>query len=172
MAARLKVYVSNLDGVHQWIVAARNQAQALKAWGVGQNLFAHGAAKITDDRAAVKAALAAPGRPLRRLAGSRSPFAEVEPRGDLAGWRAAAKAAGVTAEKMGSRAKPARARAPLEAAKKTLVDFEAEAAARRADVDRRRRSLEEEAAALDEMLGGERRRLETALEKARRAFEA
>ncbi len=172
MAAKLKVYVSNLDGVHQWVVAARNQAEALKAWGVGQNLFAHGAAKPTEDPAAVKAALATPGRPLRRLAGSRSAFAEVEPQGDLAGWRAAAEAAGVTAAKMGSRAKPARDSAPLEAAKKALVNFEAEAAARRADVERRRRSLENETKALEETLDGDRHRLEAAVEKARRAFEA
>ncbi|MGI8839219.1 MAG: hypothetical protein ACR2F8_00280 [Caulobacteraceae bacterium] len=172
MAAKLKVYVSNLDGVHQWIVAAANQGEALKAWGVSQNLFAHGAAKITDEAAAVKAALAAPGRPLRRLAGSRGPFAEAEASGDLAGWRAAAKAAGVTAAKVKSSVRPARDRAALDAAQAALADFETEAAARRADVDERRRSLENETRALEKTLAAERRRLETALEKARRAFEA
>ena len=66
---RLKTYEARLDGLHDYIVAARSQADALAAWDVRQDLFAQGAACVTEDSAAVKAALASPGDVLRRPAG-------------------------------------------------------------------------------------------------------
>jgi hypothetical protein len=70
---RLKVYRTAL-GFHESVVAAPNQRAALDAWGVSQNLFAEGAAEVEKDAAAVEAALAAPGQPLRRPLGSTGAY--------------------------------------------------------------------------------------------------
>ena len=71
--ARLKVYQAAF-GFHDSVVAAPNQAAALEAWGVRQNLFAEGYARLSDDAEAVEAALAHPRTPLRRAVGSKDPF--------------------------------------------------------------------------------------------------
>jgi hypothetical protein len=74
---RLKVYAARLDGLNDYVVAAANQAQALKAWDVHQNLFQEGLAAVTDDASAVKAALAKPGAVLRRPAKGTGGWVEV-----------------------------------------------------------------------------------------------
>lgn len=71
---RLKVFQAQF-GFYDTVVAAPSQAAALRAWGVNQNLFASGEAKITMDEAAIVAATAHPETPLRRAVGSREPFA-------------------------------------------------------------------------------------------------
>ncbi|MBV8682681.1 MAG: hypothetical protein JO111_07395 [Caulobacteraceae bacterium] len=73
MAARMKVYQASF-GFHESVVAAPNQKAALEAWGARQNLFAEGLARVTDDDAATKAALAHPGQPLRRPLGATGAF--------------------------------------------------------------------------------------------------
>jgi len=78
-ARRLKVFQAQI-GFYDTVVAAPNQTAALRAWGTHQNLFAGGQARITDDVDAVKAALANPEVPLRRVVGTENPF-ELEPRG-------------------------------------------------------------------------------------------
>ncbi len=70
---RLKVFQAAF-GFYDTVVAAPNQGEALKAWGVRQNLFAEGAARVVDDQEAVEAALAHPGAPLRRPIGSKDSF--------------------------------------------------------------------------------------------------
>ena len=75
MAGRkLKVFQAQF-GFYDTVVAAPSQAAALRAWGVNQNLFASGEAKITTDAAAVAVATANPETPLRRAVGSNDPFA-------------------------------------------------------------------------------------------------
>ncbi|MEO6340406.1 MAG: hypothetical protein ABIO39_10235 [Caulobacteraceae bacterium] len=75
MAGRkLKVFQAQF-GFYDTVVAAPSQAAALRAWGVNQNLFASGDAKVTTDEAAVAAATAHPEIPLRRAVGSSDPFA-------------------------------------------------------------------------------------------------
>ena len=71
---RLKVFQAQF-GFYDTVVAAPSQAAALRAWGVRQNLFAAGQARVTDDAQAVEAALAHPETPLRRAVGSFDPFA-------------------------------------------------------------------------------------------------
>lgn len=61
----LKVFVARI-GFHDVVVAASSQKAALEAWGVHANLFAQGAARITQEPELVAAALAQPGTPLRR----------------------------------------------------------------------------------------------------------
>ena len=75
MAVRkLKVFQAQI-GFYDTVVAAPSQAAALRAWGVNQNLFASGEAKVTTDKAAVTAATAYPETPLRRAGASTDPFA-------------------------------------------------------------------------------------------------
>ena len=71
---RFKVFQAQL-GFFETVVAAPSQAAALRAWGVHQNLFADGQARVTDDPQAVRSALAHPGVPLKRAVGSKDPFA-------------------------------------------------------------------------------------------------
>ena len=74
MAARkLKVFQAQF-GFFDTVVAASSQAAALRAWGIHQNLFASGEAKVTTDSAAIAAALKHPETPLRRAVGSNDPF--------------------------------------------------------------------------------------------------
>lgn len=73
-AQKLKVFQAQF-GFYDTVVAAPSQAAALRAWGIHQNLFASGQAKITTDEAAIAAATAHPEVPLRRAVGSTEPFA-------------------------------------------------------------------------------------------------
>lgn len=70
----MKVFQAQL-GFFETVVAAPSQAAALRAWGVHQNLFADGQARVTDDPQAIQAALAHPGVPLKRALGSKDLFA-------------------------------------------------------------------------------------------------
>lgn len=53
---RIKVYRTHI-GMRDWVVATSSQKAALEAWDVSRNLFANGEASVTDDPAAIKAAL-------------------------------------------------------------------------------------------------------------------
>jgi soluble cytochrome b562 len=125
---RLKVFQTQL-GFYDSVVAAPSQAAALRAWGVKQNLFADGQARIIDEPKAVAAARAHPETPLRRAVGSADPFV-LEPTGlpDIPDLprpeRAKARRAG----------KAARPTAPAD---RTALDA-AEAALRKLDDDRER----------------------------------
>ena len=70
---KLKVYQAPF-GFHELVVAAPNQAAALRAWGTRQNLFAEGLAKVATDAAAIAAALKHPETPLRRAVGTNDSF--------------------------------------------------------------------------------------------------
>ena len=70
---RLKVYESRI-GFYDTVVSAPSRAAALRAWGTHQNLFADGEAREAQDRQAIEAALAHPGLPLRRGAGTQDGF--------------------------------------------------------------------------------------------------
>ncbi len=166
MAARLKVYAASLDGLHEWVVAAPNQAEALAAWGVNQNLFQQGEARITDDPAAVKAATAAPGQVLRRPAGSKEAFKPAPVSGDLDAWNAAAKAAG---GKPATRRKSPDPKA-IRKAEAALDRFDAEAESRRAELAEKRGELDRQAARLERDLSEDRQALVDALDAARKAL--
>jgi hypothetical protein len=125
---RLKVFQAQF-GFYDTVVAAPSQAAALRAWGVHQNLFADGQAKITNDSKAVEAALAHPETPLRRAVGSHDPFA-VDPAG--------LPKIPVAPKKAEAPAKPkAKAGPPKPPADRTKLDA-AEKALRKLDDDRER----------------------------------
>ena len=121
MAARkLKVFQAQF-GFFDTVVAASSQAAALRAWGVHQNLFASGEAKVTTDSAAIAAALKHPETPLRRAVGSNDPFLLEPtslPKVPHAPKRATTKAAAKT--KAAAPSKPPADRSKLDAAEKAL----------------------------------------------------
>lgn len=90
MARSRKVYEAHL-GFYDTVVAAFSQASALAAWGSTTDLFRMGIARVTDDPAKVKAALAKPGLVLRRPAGSDIAFSENPPLPKISSGAAKAK---------------------------------------------------------------------------------
>jgi len=162
MAARLKVYATKI-GFHDVIVAAPNQKAALAAWDIRDNLFADGAAAVTKDPEAEKAALASPGRPLRRLAGSSDP------------WKAADQPSATPRLQAGGKARPRRApdRSRLDKAEAALAEAEAAAEAGRRRLDKERAAFERDQAKvreqLDDAVAAARRRAEAARTAFRKA---
>jgi hypothetical protein len=158
MARRLKTYTAEIDGLHQWIVAAPNQRAALDAFGLRQNLFAQGLAGETTEPELVKAAAGAGGQPLRRDKGGKGGF---EPAvSDVSDWSSALDAA-----KARPRPKPAPSRAALDRARAALGRLEAAA-------DEELQALEAERDAASARLEAARRRLDKRLDRARAAVDA
>ena len=156
--ARLKVFRTHL-GFYETVVAAPSQAAALKAWDVRQNLFAEGAAEITDDPDAVKAALASPEVPLKRAAGSKGAFA-TDPAAPTLPERAKAR-----------KARPKPDRRALDDAEAALASVEARQADELAELDARRHALEDELHTAQARLRTERKAADAAVEKARIAYQ-
>ncbi|MDB5440263.1 MAG: hypothetical protein JWM33_2690, partial [Caulobacteraceae bacterium] len=86
MASRLKTYWAQIDGLHDWAVAAPNQRAALDALGVNQDLFAQGEAGLSDDAAAIAGAQSHPGQAVRRKKGGKGEYDLAQSAG---GWEAA-----------------------------------------------------------------------------------
>lgn len=168
MAARLKTYAAEIDGLHEWIVAAPNQAAALEAFGVGQNLFAQGAARVETDPEKIKCALAHPGAPLRRLKGSSDPFGPVAANAP-SGWEAALEAAAKApkAKKAGKKAGKAAKPEPLPPSRRALDKAEAALAEVKTERDRALAEIEEERRALDEREAELKARFKTRVGKAK-----
>ena len=166
---RLKVFQAQV-GFYDTVVAAPSQAAALRAWGIHQNLFADGRARLTDDAKAIAAALRHPETPLRRAVGTNDPFA-IEPTG-LPKVPAAPK-------RPAERAAKAKPPPPMKRpADRSGLDA-AEAALRRVDEDRRqeeaafRRRQDDLDAARAEAQSGyvdQRARASAAVVEARKAY--
>lgn len=162
----MKTYEAEIDGLHQWVVAAPNQRAALDAFGVHQDLFAQGLARVTEDPAAMKAAQAAPLSPLRRAKGSKAPFRPVDAGGSDV-WRKAAEAG---AKSVAAQPKP-RSRARLDRAEQALAAFEARSEGERAQLLKARAELDARLATLQGRQDKGRARLAEAVERERRAYE-
>lgn len=165
----LKVYGATF-GFHDSIIAAPNQAEALAAWGVRQNLFAEGQAKVITDAKAVAAARAHPGQPLRRVAGTKDPF-EIDPTGLPKAPAPTRKAKAETA-KTAPPAKPRKPpdRAPLDRAEAKARELDAAWAREQDDLRRRREALDAEEAKARQAWIRNREAAGRALDKARRAY--
>ena len=171
MASRkLKVFQAQF-GFYDAVVAAPSQAAALRAWGVRQDLFASGEARVTEDDATVAAAIAYPETPLRRAVGSNDPF-QLEP-ANLPEVPDAPKRSKVRATP-----KPEAIAAPKPIADRTALDA-AELALRKLDdarkteeADLRRRQDELDAAKIagQRAYAEGRKAATTAISKARAAF--
>lgn len=195
--ARLKTYEAEIDGLHEWIVAAPNQRAALDAFGVHQDLFAQGLARVSKDEAATKQAEDHPGQPLRRPKGSSDAF-QVVRTGSLDVWELAAAAAAqhpamkaapagkpAPAPAKGKAAKPSKAPPPrppppakapsrtrLTKAEQALADFMARSEAEMAAVQQEIEELERRRTQLKVGHAARRARLAKELEEARADYRA
>jgi hypothetical protein len=160
MPRALKVFIAPL-GFFESVVAAPSKAAALRAWGVRQDLFASGEARLTTDQAAVKAATAHPGVPLKRPVGGDGAF-ELDPQLPRA---PAAKQGG-----RGARAKPKPDRARLDAAEARLLQAEDSRADGEAELRQRREALEAETAQAERRWAAAREQAEADVQRERRAF--
>jgi hypothetical protein len=140
--ANLKVFHSRL-GFFETVVAAPSQAAALRAWGVHQNLFSEGEARVSLDAAANKAALARPGEPLRRPVGTDVAFS-LQPEALPPIPRKRGKNDKGIRLRPSSRPKPDRR--DLDRAKAKLDDLEAERQNEETRFEQRQAALDEEKA--------------------------
>jgi len=170
---RLKVYQAQF-GFHDSVVAAPNQAAALAAWGMRQNLFAEGRAKLAEDPAAVEAALGHPETPLRRAIGSNDPFSLAPnlPRVPDPPKRPKPALKVVPKVKALEPAAAAPDRSEVDAAEKALTAINRRRLEDEADFQRRREALEAEEAASRRRWTADRKTAEARLDKARRAYRA
>jgi hypothetical protein len=158
---RLKVYAAEIDGLHEWLVAAPNRPQALEAFGIHQDLFAQGLAREETDPALIEQATKAPGVPLRRPKGSDAPFAPATGEAD---WSAAAP--------KGAKAKPKTKadRSGLDRAEARLAEIEDRHREAQADIAAERERLDGRATDEDKAHRKARAEAEQAVDEAREAF--
>lgn len=169
-ARQLKVYAAQI-GFFDTIVAAPNQAAALAAWGVRQNLFAEGRARVSKDEANADAALANPGVPLRRAIGSLDAFS-LEPALPRAPAAPGPPRLKVVAEAKGPAVKPRPDRSALARAERALAAVNQRRAEEEADIRRRREALDAEDKASRGRWRQDRAKAEKGVVEARRAYEA
>ncbi len=167
--ARLKVFQAHM-GFFDSVVAAPSQKAALEAWGTRQNLFGEGLAAPTDDADAVKAAMEQPGVVLKRAAGSKARFSRDAEAPDAPPRPAKMKPAKATGGSKPAPARPKPDRSALAAAERALED--ADAAHRRAQdaLEQERKALQTRERELEDQFRAARRRLQVALDKARRDY--
>ncbi|MGE0533087.1 MAG: hypothetical protein AB7G40_15940 [Hyphomonadaceae bacterium] len=160
---RLKVFVTRI-GLHEWAVAVTSQKAALKAWDVRENLFASGAARETNDLAAIEAAMKSPGEPVR-VPGPKvvlpPPATNVV---NLEGRRPKPRLEPSSGKK--------KDRAKLDAAEAALVAYRKESKKRLAEMDRRRRLVESEAEALESEIDRQTRALEARVARERKHYDS
>jgi hypothetical protein len=160
-ARRLKVFQAQI-GFYDTVVAAPSQAAALRAWGIHQNLFASGDAKIVTEAAAVAAALEHPETPLRRAVGSNDPF-QLEPANPP-------KAAGAPKRSAGKGARAPADRAALDAAEAALRKLDASRKREEADFQRRQEALDAEKDQARSAYAEDRKAATAAVVKARQTY--
>ena len=161
-ARRLKVFQAQL-GFYDSVVAAPSQTAALKAWGVRQNLFAEGAARVTTETEAVKAALAHPETPLQRAVGSSGAF-KVE---------AADPPKLATSPKTGATqrtSKPAPSRTELDTAEAALQTLDKRRAKEEADFLLRQETLDRQKAEAEARSSAARKAAEETVAAARKVY--
>lgn len=168
-ARRLKVFEARF-GFHDSVVAAPSRQAALDAWGVRQNLFAEGVAKISTDEAAVKAALAHPQTPLRRAIGSKDGYGLAPNLPDIPDAPKRVKAKPRT-EAL-AEPPPPPDRSALDVAQARLAELEAAHEKEKAELDRRQAALDREAEAARRRWRAERRKVEAVVSAEKRAYRA
>lgn len=151
MARASKVFTWS-DGFHRYTVAATSRAKALAAWETDRDLFKEGVAQEAPDAPDAKAALAAPGAVIRRAEGGLKSAVEKLPK---------PKAPRTDQAELRRKKALADAEAALKAAETEQHDAEAA-------LERRRRDLDAEAAALSGSWTKRRAELEKAIARLRR----
>ncbi len=164
---RLKVYEARF-GFHDSVVAAPNQKAALDAWGVRQDLFAEGDARVSEDEAAIEAAQAHPGAPLRRAVGSKDPYSLAPNLPDIAD--APRKPKPKARATRPAEPPPPPDRSALDRAEADLAELEVRHRDEKAELDRRMAALEKEIDATRRRWRFERRKAEAVVDEKRRAY--
>ncbi|MBI1683224.1 hypothetical protein [Caulobacter hibisci] len=171
-ARRLKVFEAQF-GFHDSVVAASSQQAALDAWGVRQNLFAEGSARLATDEAAIASALEHPETPLRRAAGSKDPFGLAPSLPDIPdGPKKPNGRAKPTKDPEPEEPPPPPDRSDLDAAEARLAELEAGHREEARAFERRLAELEKEADAARGRRRAEARKAKAALDEARRDYRA
>ena len=168
MPRRLKVFQARL-GFYDTVVAAPSQAAALRAWGIHQNLFADGEARVCEDAKAIEAALTHPETPLRRPAGSAQAFGLES---GLPALPEAPKGAPRRGPKSrpSDKPKPKADRSALSAAETALRKLDAERKHEEADFKRRRDDLDAAREAAQTAYHDDRKAAASAVVQARKAY--
>ena len=169
---KLKVFQAQF-GFYDTVVAAPSQTAALRAWGTHQNLFSSGEAGITEDAAAVAAALEHPETPLRRAVGSNDAF-ELQPTSLPKAPDAPKRSRKATAKAAGRRppppARPRADRSTLDAAEAALRDLNERRKAQEAELAREQEALDAKRAAAQHAYVETRRKAAAAVPAARDAY--
>jgi hypothetical protein len=163
----LKVFQAQF-GFYDTIVAAPSQAAALRAWGVHQNLFADGQARVCEDAQALEAARAQPETPLRRPVGSQDPFV-LQPAG-LPTVPDGPRTSRTPAQARPTPKKPPADRSSLDEAEGVLRKLNDHRKREEAKLNRRRRELEADAAAAQDVYAAARKAADATVAAARKAF--
>lgn len=169
---RLKVYATRI-GFHDVVVAAPNQKAALTAWDVGENLFAQGAAAVTEDPKAEAAALALPGVVLSRAIGEAGGY-HAQAKTPASAPKVAAPARSKTPAAVPPpekpKPKPKPDRGPLTAAERALADLDAEGRRAAQAFARERKALDAREAGQERDRVTRRRRMERERDRALRVY--
>lgn len=162
---KLKVFRAQF-GFFDSVVAAPSQAAALRAWGTHQDLFASGEARLTDDPAAVEAALAHPEAPLQRAVGTKDPFQLDAP--------ASSKVPGLgtSGSRKGAMARKKPDRSKLDRAEKALQDLDRDWEEDESQFRREQEELESRHAAAREEHEVSRKEAKAVIAAARSAYRA
>ena len=163
----LKVYRTPI-GFHDSYVAAPSQAAALRAWGTDTNLFARGVAEVVTDAGLSAAPLAAPGEVIKVARGTAAEHIAALPKARVKEPKT--QPAASAKPKAASKPKPRPKRDDLDAAEAALADLDEAQRAERRELERRETELRRERAALDKAQDAARAKLETARDRADRAY--
>jgi hypothetical protein len=143
----------------------------LRAWGIHQNLFADGEARVCEDAKAVETALAHPETPLRRPAGSTDAFG-LEPGLPKVpkAPKAAAKQVAQALPRTNAKPRPKPDRAALDAAEAALRKLDSARKDEEADFKRRREELDAARDAAQAAYTERRKAATSAVVQARKAY--
>lgn len=178
ITSRSKVYLTRI-GLKDWVVAVDSQKAALKAWDVHRNLFAEGAARITNDPLHVELAMRTPGVPVAVPGRLTEPVESVPVRKAAKPAPASNVVRFPSQPRREERApppvrepKPAQQpdRSKLDAAERELREFERTAARTRSEIERRKRALDSEFEAFDAETERRRIRLMKRIKREREAL--
>jgi len=148
ITSRTKVYITRI-GVRDWLVAADSQKAALSAWDVNRNLFATGEARITNDAGHMALAMKTPGLPVAAPGRVQVP--------DEKGKVSNVVRLSTTRPTPMAPAKPKADTSKLEAVEHALREHDRTAARERAEIEKRKRAIEDELDAFD--AAAERKRI-------------
>jgi hypothetical protein len=181
ITSRTKVYLTRI-GLKDWLVAVDSQKAALKAWDVHRNLFAEGAARVTNDPVHVELAMRAPGVPVAVPGRVSAPSGEPAPARKAAKASAASNVVKFPAKPQaearalqptrGPKPSPPPDRSKVDAAEQELRAFERTAARERSEIEKRKRALETELEAFDAETERRRIRLMKRIKRERDASDA